>query len=591
MQHAQTACAVVGAATVAYYASRSLAGVSRELSRALFGRSRAKRVLDRKQTEMEEQIARALEWCASVPPVKPALEEKIVAATASELVAMQKHKDVTAVQLLMVFVKRAIVAHNKTNCLVWIGIGDAVAQAEAADAKRKESSKDLGPLHGVPVSIKDNIDVRGSDSTLGMVRYAFQPRNEDAALVKLIKGAGGVVFCKTNIPQTLVAYESTNHVFGTAKNPHNTDFACGGSSGGEAALVAACGSVIGIGTDIGGSIRIPCHFCGIYGLKPSQWRVPAFGITTPMAGQEAACSVAGPMARSVDDLVTMSRVLFNGSQSVDGNTIGVGFRDAVYEAAKKQKKLTFGYYDDDGFVAASPACKRALRMAITALEKQGHTCVPITPGGLGLPCVKLMYSLLSADGGRTLLGHLGTEPIIAPIKNLFAVVLIPRALKGLASWYMRRVKGDPFIAAVLDVAGERSVQEYWLLQHERQQARAEAAAVMEQHGLDAILCPGLVTPAVPHGSSAQVGYGAMMTGLLNVLDMPSVVVPVTNVDRATDRWEGPYERAPVIEQRIRRMYDVERGHGLPVGVQIYGKKTADEALLGYAQQLDAALKA
>jgi amidase len=424
-----------------------------------------------------------------------------------------------------------------------------------------------------------------------MLKYAFKPHSEDAALVKQIKRAGGIVFAKTNIPQTLVAYECLNHVFGTCKNPVNTDFACGGSSGGEGAIVKMAGSVIGIGTDIGGSIRIPAHFCGVCGIKPSQWRVPAYGITTPMAGQEAVCSVAGPLARSVDDLVTMMRVLLNGSQAVDGNTTNIGFRDAMYEQARSQTSgLVFGYYDDDGFAPASPACKRALQMAIAALEKQGHTCVKFEPAGLGLRCVGLMYGLLSADGGKTLKGHLGTEPLITPIKGLFAVAAIPYALKKATAWFFRNVRGDASIAAIFDAAGERTVQEYWRLHHDRQLARAEAAQAMQNAGIDAILCPGLATPAVPHGASAQVAFGAMMTGLLNVLDMPSVTVPVTTVDAAVDEWTGPPVRAPVIEGRIRGMYDATKGHGLPVGVQIYGMKSADEALLGYAHQLEAALK-
>jgi fatty acid amide hydrolase len=130
-----------------------------------------------------------------------------------------------------------------------------------------------GPLHGLPISVKEQIGVKGTDSTLGFAKYVFQPSATDAPIVAALKDLGAIPFCKTNVPQSLLTYGCGNPIFGETVNCLNSKLSPGGSSGGEACLIAGGGSVLGIGTDVGGSVRIPAHFCGVVGMKPTRQRM------------------------------------------------------------------------------------------------------------------------------------------------------------------------------------------------------------------------------------------------------------------------------------------------------------------------------
>jgi len=174
---------------------------------------------------------------------------------------------------------------TQTNCLTEICFDRAIQRAEELDRHLTEHKSVFGPLHGVPVTLKDQFNVRGFDSTLGYVGRAFKPRGEDAVYVKLLESMGAVILAKTNLPQSIMVRqvsrcmtdiltvtqwcETENPLWGLTTNPSDALMTPGGSSGGEGACLALRGSLIGLGTDIGGSIRIPAHICGLYGLKPS----------------------------------------------------------------------------------------------------------------------------------------------------------------------------------------------------------------------------------------------------------------------------------------------------------------------------------
>jgi Asp-tRNA(Asn)/Glu-tRNA(Gln) amidotransferase A subunit family amidase len=228
--------------------------------------------------------------------------------------------------------------------------------------------------------------------------------------VATLRAAGAIIFTKTNVPQTLLAFESSNPLWGRTLNPYSAAHTAGGSSGGEGALLATDGAALGVGTDVGGSIRIPSGYCGIYGLKPGHGRVSyhgSIGMSAllyvrslscisiwpgPNPGFEAVHAVAGPMGRSVADLECMARVLFGKNGSGHGYfPAPVPYRDVTLP-----EKLRFGYYlngalvplrnlwlrelthiDKDGTVKGSPACHRAVLETVEALRKAGHECFEI----------------------------------------------------------------------------------------------------------------------------------------------------------------------------------------------------------------------
>jgi amidase len=154
---------------------------------------------------------------------------------------------------------------------------DALTRAAELDAHLVSGKPPLGPLHGVPISLKDTFKVRGYDASIGLAALCYKPATGNSVLVDCLLNAGAVLYCKTNVPQTLMALDSHNNIFGRVANPLNTAVTAGGSSGGEGALLAMRGSILGVGTDVGGSIRIPAMCEGTFGIKPSGERIPYAG--------------------------------------------------------------------------------------------------------------------------------------------------------------------------------------------------------------------------------------------------------------------------------------------------------------------------
>lgn len=204
--------------------------------------------------------------------------------------------------VLVAYGKRALDAHRETNCLTEVMLSNA--QAWARDCSR------TGPLAGMPVSFKDTVNVSGWDTCIGYSAWVNKRVKNDSGLVRLLRDAGAVPFVKTNVPITLLSFECTSDVFGTTTNPHNKAYSPGGSTGGEAALLAFGGSRIGIGTDVAGSVRCPAHYSGVYAIKASMHRFLKTGNETSMPGQEGVPAVYSPMARTLEDLETFWKAIF-----------------------------------------------------------------------------------------------------------------------------------------------------------------------------------------------------------------------------------------------------------------------------------------
>jgi len=204
--------------------------------------------------------------------------------------------------VLLAYSKKALDAHRKTNCLTEVMISKAQALARGCNKE--------GPLAGMPISLKDMVGVAGFASCIGYTSPSkLVPFQKDAAIVRLLRDAGAYPFVKTNVPITLLSFESFSDVWGRSTNPYSDLHSPGGSSGGEAALLAFGGSRLGLGTDAAGSVRIPAHYCGIYTIKASSHRFPKSGGSTPVVGQEGVPGVYSPMARTLEDLETFWRAI------------------------------------------------------------------------------------------------------------------------------------------------------------------------------------------------------------------------------------------------------------------------------------------
>ena len=243
---------------------------------------------------------------------------------------------------------------------------EALSAAQQVDAYRQAKEYSLEeelkhfPLLGLPFSVKDNANLTGYDSTCGTASRCFQPASQDAVVITLLKRAGAIPFVRSNVPQSLMVAESDNNVWGRSLNPWDLARTPGGSSGGEAALLAADASPAGIGTDVGGSVRGPSHNSGVIALKPCFGRISKQGFTAPRElnrnGQEAIKSVVGPMARSVSDLVLILKTWFV-SVSSDPAIVPLRFDLKQYE---NKEKLKIGVFYSDPSFPAAPSCRRAV---------------------------------------------------------------------------------------------------------------------------------------------------------------------------------------------------------------------------------------
>ena len=252
-----------------------------------------------KQQERQERISNlSLKYHSAITP----RDQEIISQGVALLVANVQRGDIDPEEILLAYSKMTLDAHRKTNCLTEVMISEAEAFARACDK--------AGPLAGMPVSLKDTVGVAGFASCIGFSETLWNaPFSKDAAIVRLLRDAGAYPFVKTNVPITLLSFESCSDVWGRTTNPYSSRHSPGGSTGGEAALLALGGSRLGIGTDVAGSVRIPAHYSGIYTIKASIHRFLKAGNASAMVGQEGIPPVYSPMTRTLEDLETFWRVV------------------------------------------------------------------------------------------------------------------------------------------------------------------------------------------------------------------------------------------------------------------------------------------
>ncbi|KAL2374299.1 hypothetical protein RJZ57_001234 [Blastomyces gilchristii] len=296
----------------------------------------------------------------------------------------------TAVEVTEAFCHRAALAHQFVNCLHEIYFAAALKDAQKLDAYFAEHKKPLGPLHGIPISLKDQFHVKGVDTTMGYVGWigTFQGQPGDprrlvfeSELVRELRSVGAVLHCKTSVPATLMCGETVNNIIDYTWNPMNRHLSAGGSSGGEGSLILLRGSAGGIGTDIGGSVRIPAAFNGIYGIRPSAGRIPYEGAANSMDGQNSLNSVVGPLAATAGGLkLLFQSILSQKPWLQDPLAVELPWRDEVEQevlsliknSAAGQGQLSFGLMSSDGYVQPLPPVARALRIMTATLMKLGH---------------------------------------------------------------------------------------------------------------------------------------------------------------------------------------------------------------------------
>jgi fatty acid amide hydrolase len=507
---------------------------------------------------------------------------KIHALSALELRRALDEGSLTSVEVVEALIARRRAVDPKLNAFVVDLSDQARKDAARCDAERRAGDRPLGPLHGLPITVKENIEVAGTASTLGIERRRGAVAARDAVTVQLARAQGAIVLGKTNVPQTLIAMESTNFLFGTTNNPWALDRTPGGSSGGEAAAIASGQSVLGLGTDIGGSVRIPAAFTGIAAIKPSLHRWSNRGSVGVLLGQEIVRSQMGPMARTSAEVAFLLRALDTPLHArLDPEVPPMPIGDP---AAVSLRGLRVGVFEDDGYLSPCASSRRAVREAADALARAGAELVPFVP-----PRADEHYLMLAcaatADGLATVDAALGDDPVIAPVALNRRLAHTPARLRRVLARGLELL-GERRVARSLAAMGERDVASYWRLTFDRTQLQRGELDRWNELALDAVLCPATATPAAQHGATADFTPAACYTTRYNVLNLPAGVCAVTSVRPAET------ERAERRDRLDARAAEIQRGSaGLPIGVQVVGRPFREDVVLAVMMHVEADARA
>ncbi|XP_067324004.1 fatty-acid amide hydrolase 1-like isoform X2 [Anolis sagrei] len=526
----------------------------------------------RREGALERMGAAARRFTEQNPNHRP---ESILSLSLPELCRKLRDGLLSPESVLYTYMDKALKVTEDVNCLT-----DYIEDSESQLLQVKSQGK-KGLLYGVPVSIKDSIDCKGLDSTLGFVKRLNHPATEDAVVVQVLKHQGAIPFVKTNVPQSLMSYDCSNVIFGQTVHPLDHTKTPGGSSGGEASLIKSGGSILGIGTDIGGSIRIPSGFCGISGLKTTGDRISKRGVIRVLGGQKSVVAAVGPMARDVESLALCLRALLCEEMfRLDPKVPPLPFNEQVYSSSHP---LRIGYYVTDSFIMPTPSMKRAILETKELLEKAGHVLVPFEPINMDYFVYKLCSRGISADGYTTYLEHFKGELVDPSIKDFLLLAKLPNWIQRLLSWISRPI--SPRTSKVLESMTERSVKELWELHFEIEEYCYKFIAEWKKLQLDVLLCPAL-SPAYKIGYPGKISMAAVYTMLYNYLDFPAGVVPVTTVTKEdeeelknfrgyyNDMWDKIFAKA------------VQGGVGLPVTVQCVALPWQEELCLRFMKEIE-----
>ncbi|NXG74775.1 FAAH1 hydrolase, partial [Baryphthengus martii] len=477
--------------------------------------------------------------------------------------------------VLYTYVEKALEVTQQTNCLQHF-IPECEEQLQEIQRQREK-----GLLYGIPVSIKDHIGHKGHLSTCGLVQCLDTLVQEDSVLVKVLKKQGAIPFAMTNVPQSLFNYDCSNPIFGQTLNPFNHQKSPGGSSGGEGALIAGGGSILGIGSDIGGSIRLPSSFCGLCGLKPTAERLSCLLNQDVCSHPAPVPGALGPMARDVDSLaLCMKALLCQEMFRLDPTVPPIPFNEEVYSSSAP---LRVGYYDTDGYFPLPPCMRRAVQETRGALQAAGHELVPFSPPRIHYVMTELFLKTFFADGGRAWL-DVFTGGIVDPgLKPQVNFCKIPKLGKKLLALILKPLQF--LLLLKLKISTCRSVKEMWNHHHQIQAYRAEFIAQWRELRLDAVLCP-VLGPAFTTGYPGKLLTAISSTMLYNVLNFPAGVVPVSTVTEA-DEEELKLYRGCCDDPWDRTLKQAVAGAvGLPVAVQCVALPWQEELCLRLMKEVE-----
>ncbi|EPS42229.1 hypothetical protein H072_3933 [Dactylellina haptotyla CBS 200.50] len=487
-------------------------------------------------------------------------EIKLTETSPTLLLVRLANRSLSAVELTRTFLKRAAIAQKLTNCTTELLPTLALERAKYLDDYLAANNATVGPLHGLPISVKEHIGIKNHDLNAGFCGWVGNIANEDGAVLKPLYDAGCIFYVRTTQPQTLMHLETSSNIFGTTVNPFHRNLTSGGSSGGEGALIGMRGSCLGIGTDIGGSIRSPAGNNGLYGLRPTSNRLPMGGQAATMLGQEHIIPVVGPLSTHLSGLsLFMSTVIGAEPWLEDPALVPLPWREdshfPINAVTGRMKKIKIGVMRWDGVVMPHPPVLRAIDEVVAALETTPAEFEVVeweeTEAARAWDIISALYFADGAAQERAAMAKTG-EPALP-----------------LSEWILTQpnVPKPP----------GHTAEKLWQLTLQRDDFKKEFLAKWLKSGIDVLLCP--VGPGVAPrlGTAKYWGY----TSLWNLLDYPAAVFPVSQVgEKDTGEWE--YAKGPGAGEKDvtnMKLWDPAYYRDAPISLQLVGRRFEDEKLL------------
>ena len=538
-----------------------------------------------------EECDKSFQYDINIDDIPQTLRDKILQSDLLGLRQLIWSQEISAEKVLKFFFYRSKTIGRELNAAIEGNFAQALQLAKEADQRIKSSPQNqLPPLLGLPFSVKENYYQKGFESTQGMETRLGGKLDKTAPLIEHLIKQGAIPFVRSNIPQALMAFESENPIFGKCANPHDKTRTSGGSSGGEASLIAGGCSPAGIGNDIGGSIRIPSSFSGIFGFKPSAGRLNVSSQITPVhpfgeigTNQDYVKCCNGPMAKSVSDLQLLTEEFCAPeiNHLIQRSLPPLPWRKEATQL-KEGQKLTIGYFESaDEVFECHTAGKRAVREVVEALKKQGHTLVKVD-----VPYTKetfnLVVRLLMTDGfmGPFVAINNGMK-LINAYRMLQISYSIPYCIKVVLAKILGFF-GKHRMALVAMASSPIPAQEIFVQANGQLVLTSDFLKGLQEKNIQYLISPGFGVPAVKHETSGDLIAAAYYTLIYNLWGLPAGTLPITRVRKDEQTYESAHD--DIITTAAKAcMADTE---GLPVGVQVAALPYKDEECLALMQHIE-----
>ena len=506
------------------------------------------------------------------------MSSDIVTQSAVELVKALASGELSSAEVVEAHIQQVEAVNRQLNAVVFPMFDQAREMARQLDNRRARGSS-LGALHGLPVTIKDMFDLQGAPTTAGITTRSGHRAISDADAVARFRQAGAIPLGKTNIPMMGMKSSSENPLYGSTKNPWNLDRTPGGSSGGESAIIAAGGSPLGLGSDGGGSIRWPCHSCGIAGLKPTSRRLSFRGHwSLPNFLDDWA--QPGPMARHVHDLDLAMQVL---CQPPASNPGGGDSPNAPIGDFRKVRldQLKVGYYTQLSWLKPMRTAQRAVEETIGQLQRAGVDVQVFDPPNVD-HAMGLYFGIFYADALQFVRRQLRGAELDNDFRRYILLSRMPTSARQVMSrifaWRGQRSMSDTLRYMRKRV---RSTPEYLELLNHQKDYRERFIAALDAAEIDALIGPPNPMPAYRHGEFYS-NYSLIYTSLYNLLGLPAGVVPVTTVRKSEGKSDS--RGSDYVERCFART--IRGSVGLPVGVQVVARWWREDVVLAIMSEIE-----